>query len=100
MPYRLKLLAGIEKQLRRLPSSDKERVIKAMRSLSNDPRSTGATHLVDNLYRVRVGSYRILYAIFDDEVIVLVCKVARRTEVTYKDIRTLLKRARDVLASD
>lgn len=99
MSYQLKLLSGIEKQLRRLPSSDRERVVEAMRSLADEPRPAGAIHLLDNLYRVRVGKHRILYAVFDAEVVVLVVKVARRSEVTYKDVRTLLKRARDILGS-
>ena len=99
MPYQLRLLSGIEKQLRRLPSSDRERVVEAMRSLAYDPRPAGTTHLTENLYRVRIGNYRILYAVFDAELVVLVCKVARRSEVTYKDIRALLKRARAILGS-
>ena len=99
MPYQLKLLSGIEKQLRRLPSSDRERVVQAMRSLPLDPRPPGASHLVDDLFRLRVGTYRILCAASDGEVVVLVCKVAKRTGVTYKDIRALLKRARDMLGS-
>jgi mRNA interferase RelE/StbE len=97
--YQLKLLSGIEKQLRRIPISHRERVVQAMRSLADDPRATGTTQLIENLYRVRVGSYRILYAVFEAEVVVLICKVARRTEVTYKDIRALLKRARDTFGS-
>lgn len=97
MTYRLKLLAGIEKQLRRLPGYDRERVVVAMRSLVDGPRRPGTIHLVENLYRVRVGDFRIIYAVFDDELVVLVCKVARRSEFTYKDILALLKRARGVL---
>jgi mRNA interferase RelE/StbE len=99
MPYRLKLLVGVEKQLRRIPSSDRERVVDAMRSLAVQPRHSGAIHLLENLYRVRVGSSRILYAVFDTEVVVLICKIARRSEVTYKDIRALLKRARNIFGS-
>ncbi|MBM3471441.1 MAG: type II toxin-antitoxin system RelE/ParE family toxin [Armatimonadetes bacterium] len=99
MSYQLKLLSGIEKQLRRLPRPDRERVVQAMRSLADNPKPAGTTHLVENLYRVRVGSCRVLYAVFEAEVVVLVCKVARRTEVTCKGIRALLKRARDMLGS-
>jgi len=50
--------------------------------------------LDDLLYRVRVGQYRIIYAIFEDELIVFVCKAARRTEATYRDLQKLLDRAR------
>jgi len=99
MPYQLKLLADIEKQLRRIPPPDRERVVEAMRSLAIEPRQTGTTHLLENLYRVRAGNYRILYAVFDAEVVVLVCKIARRTERTYKDLGELLKRARDMLGA-
>jgi mRNA interferase RelE/StbE len=97
MPYHLKLLPGIERQLRKIPNRDRERVVEAMRSLATEPRRPGTTHLSENLYRIRVGNYRIVYAIFDTEPVVLICKVARRTEATYKDIRALLKRARDAL---
>jgi mRNA interferase RelE/StbE len=97
MPYRLKLLPAIERQLRKIPDRDRERVVEAMRSLATEPRRPGTTHLSENLYRIRVGNYRIVYAIFDTEPVVLICKVARRTEATYKDIRALLKRARDAL---
>jgi mRNA-degrading endonuclease RelE of RelBE toxin-antitoxin system len=70
-----------------------------MRSLGDEPRPSGTTHLLDNLYRIRVGSSRIVYAVFETEVVVLICKIARRSEVTYKDIRALLKRARALLGS-
>jgi len=96
MPHHLKLFSGIERQLRKFPNKDRERVVEAMRSLATDPRQPGTTHLSENLYRFRVGNYRIIYAILDAGLVVLICKVARRTETTYKDIKALLKRARDM----
>jgi len=99
MPYSLKLLPDIERQLRKLPNLDRERVVQAMRSLATEPRQPGTTHLVEILYRIRVGNYRIVYAIFDTELVVLVCKIARRTEATYKDIRALLRRAKEALGA-
>ena len=99
MPYRLKLFTDIEKQLRKIPNPDRERVAEAMRSLASEPRPSGAMHLMENLYRFRVGNYRIVYAIFDTEVVVLVCKIARRTEGAYRDIKALLKRAKDILGA-
>ena len=44
-----------------------------------------SVRLQDDLYRVRVGDYRIIYAIFDVELVVLICKTARRAEATYRD---------------
>jgi len=50
-------------------------------------------HLQDELFRIRIGEYRIIYAVFDDEVVVVVCKVTRRTEKTYRDLEGLLDKA-------
>ena len=94
MAYQLKLLGQVEKQLRRLPHSEGERMVEAMRSLRLDPRPEGCVHLEDKLYRIRVGRYRVIYAVFDAEVVVLICRVAGRTEATYRQLRSLLRRAR------
>ena len=93
MKYALKLHREVEKQLARIPAKQRERVIETMRSLRNDPRPSGCIKLSDVLYRVREGQYRIIYAIFDDEVVVFICKVARRTETTYCNLQKLLDRA-------
>jgi len=70
-----------------------------MRSLRKDPRPDGCVKMEDRLYRIRQGQYHIVYAVFDDEVVVFVCKVARRTERTYRDLKNMLDRAiQEVLA--
>jgi mRNA interferase RelE/StbE len=50
--------------------------------LARDPRPPGARKLAgdrfDNLYRIRVGDWRVLYAIEDDRLVVLVLEVVRR----------------------
>jgi mRNA interferase RelE/StbE len=93
MAYQLKLHRDVEKQLRRIPKKYQERLVETMRSFRNDPRPHGSEHLQDELYRVRISSYRIIYAIFDDEVVVVVCKVERRSEKTYRDLEKLLDKA-------
>ena len=93
MAYTLRLHRDIEKQLSRIPKKQRERLVEAMRSLSIEPRPQGCQHLQDELFRIREGQYRIIYAIFDDEVVIVVCKVTRRTEKTYRDLEGLLDRA-------
>ena len=93
MQYVLRLHRDVEKQLTRIPNKQRERLIQTMRSLVNEPRPQGCIKLEDNLYRVREGQYRIIYSIFDTEVVVVICKVARRTEATYRDLKNLLERA-------
>jgi mRNA interferase RelE/StbE len=67
--------------------------VDTMRSFCTEPRPYGCEHLQDYLYRVRVGEYRIIYAVFDAEVVVVVCKVGRRSENTYRNLEKLLDKA-------
>jgi mRNA interferase RelE/StbE len=57
-----------------------------MEALRDDPRAPGCEKLAGNreLYRVRQGVYRIVYAIHDEAVVVEVIKVGHRGEV-YRD---------------
>lgn len=100
MSYTLKLHRDVEKQLSLIQKNHRERLVKAMRSLRGNPRPTRCTKLDRNLYRIREGQYRIIYGVFDSEVVVVVCKVARRTESTYRDLQTLLDRALKELLED
>lgn len=93
MSYELKLHRDVEKQIERIPKKQRARLVETMRSLGDEPRPTGCIKLEDQLYRVRQGQYRIIYAIFDEEVIVFVCKVARRTETTYRNLQKMLEQA-------
>jgi len=100
MRHDLKLHRDVEKQLQRIPKKQRERLVQTMRSLRTDPRPKGAEKLDDNLYRIRQGDYRVLYAVFDKETVIVICKVARRAESTYRDLRALLGKARSLLDED
>ena len=60
-----------------------------MVSLGDNPRPPGCRKLVENIYRIRVGDYRVIYKIDDERKEVVVGKVARRREDTYKAIEDL-----------
>lgn len=54
----------------------------AIDSLADDPSPGGAVKLAGrDDYRIRVGDYRIVYAIDDTDGLVLVARIARRREV-------------------
>ena len=93
MAYELKLHRDVGKQLRRIPKKQQERLVNTMRSFRDNPRPQGCEHLQGELFRVRVGEYRIIYGVFDDEIVVVVCKVGRRSEKTYRDLEALLDKA-------
>jgi mRNA interferase RelE/StbE len=69
-----------EKMLRRLPRDLLQRIRETIGSLEDDPRPPGCKKLAghDDLYRVRVGDWRISYAVEDDRLIVVVIEVAPR----------------------
>lgn len=60
-----------------------ERVTLAAYALGNDPRPHGYDKLAgrDNEYRIRVGDYRIVYAIHDDVLVVMVIEVGPRDQI-------------------
>jgi mRNA interferase RelE/StbE len=94
MAYRLLLHPIIEKQLAKIPRVYGQRLAGAMRLLSTEPRRAHAKHLTQELYRIRVGEYRIIYAVFDQEQVVFAGKVARRSEKIYRDHTVLVTTAR------
>ena len=51
--------------------------------LAHDPRPTGVVKLAgdENLWRIRIGNYRVVYEIHDDRLMVLVLRVAHRKDV-------------------
>jgi mRNA interferase RelE/StbE len=61
----------------------KRRLTKALRALENDPRPAGCVKLQggDELYRVRIGDYRIVYQVQDAMLLVLVAQIGHRREI-------------------
>ena len=87
--YEVLLRRRAEKQLDRVPYADHPRIVKAILALGESPRPPGCRKLLDDIYRIRVGPYRVIYKIDDEGQEVVVGKVARRREDTYKVIEDL-----------
>lgn len=83
MKYVVRIVPAARKQLARLPQAAQTRLDEHINSLADKPRPFGCKKLVGegNRYRIRVGSYRILYSIRDDQLLVLVLKVGPRRDV-------------------
>jgi len=75
-----------EKTLRRLDGDTLERIRRAIRNLAFDAHPAGHKKLggYDNLFRLRVGDWRIIYAIENDQLIVLVLEISPRG--AYRDL--------------
>jgi mRNA interferase RelE/StbE len=70
-------------QLRKLPADVQRRIVAQVATLALNPRPRGVVKLAgdDNLWRIRIGDYRVVYEIHDDRLIVLVLRVANRKDV-------------------
>jgi mRNA interferase RelE/StbE len=81
--YQLIIKPSAEKQLDRLPANTRRRVVAALEDLRHDPRPPGCVKLTgeDDLWRIRVGVYRVVYQIRDVELIILVVRIAHRKDV-------------------
>ncbi|MDE2927386.1 MAG: type II toxin-antitoxin system RelE/ParE family toxin [Acidobacteriota bacterium] len=62
--------------------TDRRRVVTKIRRLADDPRPPGCRKLSGrDRYRIRVGVYRILHSIMDEQLVVFVVKVGHRKNV-------------------
>jgi len=98
--YRLLFHSNVEQQLKNIPRSYSERIAQAIRALGEDQRPPQSKQLARDIYRLRVGEYRVVYVIFDLEQVVFIGKVARRSEKAYRDASTLLSKARKLLEDE
>jgi len=82
MSYSLSILRPAQKELAHLPAGEQERVIEAIRSLGAVPRPVGCRKLSGREgWRIRVGSFRVLYEIDDDRRSVTILHVGHRRDV-------------------
>ena len=81
--YIINFTKSAAKEYRKLPLNIKSKVALAVDQLALDPRPTGVKKLVgsNNLYRVRVGDYRIVYEIYDNQLIILITRLRHRKDV-------------------
>lgn len=82
MPYSISLSRKATKQLASIPHAHQERIVAAIDALQANARPRAAVKIAgtQNHYRLRVGTYRVLYEIQDAHLLILVFRVAHRRE--------------------
>ena len=87
MPYDVRFKPSAAKELAKLPRAGQRRIAPAIEGLAANPRPAGAEKLAgQDAWRIRVGDYRIVYAIEDRVLLVLVLHIGNRREV-YRQLR-------------
>lgn len=84
--YTIEYLPAAAREVRKLDTTIRRRVLAAIEKLAHDPRPHGSEQLVggEGERRIRVGDYRIVYEVEDDRLIVLVLATGHRRDVYRK----------------
>jgi mRNA interferase RelE/StbE len=81
--YEIEISRTAEKQLKKLAETDQIRVIRAMLPLTEEPHPRGSRKLsgYDDVFRIRVGRFRLLYSVSERRLVILVLKIGHRKDV-------------------
>ena len=82
--YRVLIKPSAAKEIEAVgQKGDRQQIVTPIRSLARDPRPFGSEKLSgrEDLYRLRVGRYRVLYSVGDAELVVLIVRVGQRKDV-------------------
>jgi len=82
--YRVLIKPSAAKEIEAVgQKDDRQQIVTRIRSLARDPRPFGSEKLSGrgDLYRIRVGRYRVVYTVGDDELVVLIIRVGHRKNV-------------------
>jgi mRNA interferase RelE/StbE len=73
--------------LERLAKEEYTAVARAISALEEEPKPRGVKKLAESgLWRLRVGRYRVVYSIEDKERTIVLVRVVRRAEGTYRGL--------------
>jgi mRNA interferase RelE/StbE len=81
--YRIEFAPSAYRALGKLDPQIRKRLAPQISALADDPRPIGSRRLAaeEELHRIRVGAYRIVYRIEDEVLVVLVLKLGHRRDV-------------------
>jgi len=77
--YSVEILRSAQKQLARIDRTQQNRIIDAIRGLAENPRPSGCKKLSGrSAWRIRIGSFRVIYELHEDRLLVLVVVIGDR----------------------
>ncbi len=82
--YRVLIKPSAAKEIEAVgQKKDRQRIVASILALADEPRPMGSEKLAGQTdrYRIRIGRYRVVYSIADDDLVVLVVRVADRKDV-------------------
>ena len=81
--YRIDWKKSARKELRKLPANMIPRIVEAVETLSENPFPIGSRKLMgaEQTWRIRVGSYRVIYTVFSSLLVIEIVRTAHRKDV-------------------
>lgn len=85
--YDLVLRPSVSRDVKGIPQQVLKRILERIEALRDDPRPPGAVKLSSmEYYRVRQGTYRIVYEIRDTVLVVILVKIGHRRKIYRKKV--------------
>ena len=80
--YSVQIIGAARREMRRIDHSQQERIRAAIRALETEPRPHGYRKMTgsEDLYRIRVGDYRVIYQIQEEQLVILIVRIRHRRE--------------------
>jgi mRNA interferase RelE/StbE len=80
--YEIEIGRTAEKQLKNLSEKDQLQVVRAVLALAEEPYPRGTRKLsgYDDVFRIRVGRFRVLYSVVKNQLVILILKIGHRKD--------------------
>ena len=84
MKYKLKIQKNAQKSLAKVSEPFQSKIINKIYDLANNPYYNSKKLIGREAYRIRVGNYRVIYEINNNELIILVINIGHRKDIYTK----------------
>ncbi len=85
MKFTIKIKRNAQKALAKIPSNDQKNIIEAIYELAEKPLPSNCKKLKGKeAWRIRIGNYRVIYEIENNQLLIFVIEIGHRKEI-YKD---------------
>ena len=81
--YKVVISSSAEKILKKIPQKEVKRIVVAIERLSEHPFPVGSKKLsgYENVFRIRIGTYRIIYEVEGQKLLILILKIGHRKDI-------------------
>ena len=80
--YKVEFSKRVRKDFRKISEHDANRILSKIKALAREPLSAHSKKLKGGeLFRIRIGNYRVIYSIEDEKMLVFVVKLGHRKDI-------------------